>query len=75
MAQTVEQAKAAVNAVLAISEAIRELKTVPSGELYAHVCDKMELRTYEAIIQTLKNARLVEERAHMLTWIGPEVTR
>lgn len=29
--------------------------------------------SYEGIINTLKNAGLVSESAHLLTWIGPKL--
>lgn len=64
---------AALAVILAIAEAIRALGEVPGGELYARLCDKMTISQYETIIGTLKNAGLVSESAHMLTWIGPEL--
>jgi hypothetical protein len=56
---------------MAVAEAIRELGSVPSGHLYAQLMDKMSLETYTAVIQVLKNTKLVEEKNHLLTWIGP----
>ena len=67
------QAKAALSALVAIADAIREAGRVPSGTLYAILCGRMDLRTYEALIRTLKNAGLVEEKYNELRWIGPEV--
>lgn len=65
--------RVAVEVIFAIAEAIRNLREVPSGELYAHVCGKLDLAQYEVIIRTLKGAGLVEERAHLLRWIGPQL--
>jgi hypothetical protein len=60
---------------LAIAEAIREARQIPSGTLYAAVCDKIDIGGYETVIRTLKNAGLVSEEAHMLRWTGREVTK
>jgi hypothetical protein len=67
---TKEEIKAAVGMMMAVSEAIRELKSVPSGHLYARLMDHMNLETYEKIIGTLKSAGLVKEEAHLLTWVA-----
>lgn len=65
--------KAAIAQALAVAEAIRALKSVPSGHLYAQVMAHLTLDQYNAIIQTLKNAKLIREEAHLLTWIGPAI--
>jgi hypothetical protein len=73
---TQEQAKAAkayVNATFALSEAIRKLGKVPSGELYSQVMNSLDLRTYESIIDVLKGAGVVSESGHLLTWTGPTI--
>lgn len=73
---TPTQNKSSVVAViLAVSEAIREAREIPSGTLYAVLCGRMTFESYQGVIRTLKNAGLVEERAHLLRWIGPEVGR
>ena len=59
-------------AVKEISLAIRDLKRVPSGHLYAVLMGKMDLELYNGIIQILKNAGLVKEESYELIWIGPE---
>ena len=64
--------KAAFAATAAMAEAIRELGEVPSGTLYASVCGRMDISSYEAIIRTLKGAGLVTESAHVLRWCGPK---
>jgi hypothetical protein len=46
MTATKDQVKAAFNTVAALGAAIRELKQVPAGVLYAHVMGYMDLATY-----------------------------
>ena len=65
------QVRGAVGVVLAVAEAIRDLKEVPSGHLYAQLMGHMELATYNKIIDILKNAGMVREQNHLLTWTGP----
>ena len=65
--------KAAVQRVLAIGDAIKELGSTPSGHLYAQLMGHMDLQAYQGIIDVLKGAGLVKEDGfHMLTWIGPK---
>jgi hypothetical protein len=70
---TKEQVAAGVQAVAAIAEAIRGLGEVPSGKLYALVCGTLSLEAYERTVGLLKRAGLVEERNHLLTWVGPKI--
>ena len=70
-ASDTEKVKSAVRVIQAVAEAIRELKEIPSGHLYAQLMGKMSLDTYNQIIATLKNAGLVKEEFHYLTWIEP----
>ncbi len=72
---TTAQVQAAFRVTAAVAEAIREAKEIPSGTLYAVLCSKVDLAGYETIIRTLKGAGLVSEAAHMLKWVGPEITR
>lgn len=65
------QIKAAVNAIAAMAEAIRELKEVPSGHLYAVLCGKMSLEQYNNAIRLICDTGLVELRGHVLRWVGP----
>ena len=55
-----------------IAETIREAKEIPSGHLYAHLMDKIDLETYNSMIQTLKNTGLVKEEFHVLKWVEPK---
>jgi hypothetical protein len=62
---------AGVRILYAVADAIRELGSVPSGVLYAQLMGKIDLQTYERIIDLLKGAGLVKESSHELIWIGP----
>jgi len=68
--------KLALSIMLVVAEAIRELGEVPSGHLFAHLMTMPPLTQltadqYQRMIDCLKGAGLVEERAHLLVWIGP----
>lgn len=65
-----EEIKAALSAVMALGEAIKDLGSVPSGHLYAHVMGHMSLDSYNAAIGLLKRAGAVKEENHLLTWIA-----
>jgi hypothetical protein len=54
----------------AVADAIRELGSVPSGHLYASLMGQMTLDTYYQILAALKDAGLVKEENHLLTYIG-----
>jgi hypothetical protein len=74
--QTADKLAAALSVIRLIADTIREVGSVPSGTLYANLMGRMDLGTYQRIIDTLKGAGLVSEsRASLLTWIGPEVTK
>lgn len=67
------QTQAAFGMVMAVSDAIRDLKEVPSGHLYARLMGHMSLETYKTIISILKEAKVVEETpAHLIRWIAEE---
>ena len=72
---TQEEVKSAVNTVRIIADAIREVKNIPAGELYALVMGHMSLQGFNSIINILKRAGLVQEVNFMLTWIGPDNER
>jgi hypothetical protein len=73
MTPTKEQFKAAIMAITALAEAIRELGEVPSSELYTRVMGHMNLDTYESFINRLVEAEVVQRKGHMLKWIGPKI--
>jgi hypothetical protein len=69
---TREQVRAAVEVARAVGDCIRELRTVPSGHLYARLMGNLSLEDYQSVIATLVRAGLVREHAsHLLEWIGP----
>lgn len=70
---TPEQEASAVWIAGCVAELVRGLGSVPSGELYARLCGKMDLQTYTALIGALKRAKLVAESNHALSWIGPKL--
>jgi len=65
------QALKAFEILKAVADAIREVKEIPSGHLYANLLSVLDLTTYQSIIQTLKNTGLVVEKNNLLTWIEP----
>ena len=68
---TTTQASGAIQVIKAIADAIKELGSVPSGHLYAQVMSKMDVQSYNRIIDILKGAGLVKEDGqHLLTWVG-----
>lgn len=72
---TKDQIKAAIQTLLAVAEAIRELKQVPSGTLYAQLCGIVDFESYEKIIGTLKKTGLIREtESHLLQWTGPTIS-
>jgi hypothetical protein len=65
-----EEITSAINTVIAIGQTIKELKEVPSGHLYAQLCGKMSLESYQATIRMLTNAGLIKVENHLITYIG-----
>lgn len=66
-----EQTKAALSVLMVLADAIRDLSEVPSGELYAVVSGTLSLDSYNKALGLLKRSGLVEEKNHLLRWIGP----
>lgn len=64
---TPEQVKAGIQVVLAVANAIQELKQVPSGHLYARMMAHLDQPAYDKVINILKNTGLVTEQNHMHT--------
>lgn len=73
MKPTAEQLKAGLKMLMVVAETVREAGEVPSGTIYAALIGKVDMAGYESMIRTLKNAGLIEEKFHMLRWIGPEI--
>lgn len=77
--QTNDRKHAALSAVVAVTEAIREAGKdgIPSGHLYAVLMVQgCSMQDYEALIRMLKRTGLVaESRAHLLAWTGPVLAK
>ena len=69
------QRAAAFQILAAITETIRDLKQVPSGELYARLMGHMSFEAYQRILQTVQNTGLITVKGHMITWTGPEMEK
>lgn len=69
---TREQVQAALGMAKAIADAIRELGSVPAGELYARVMPYMTHETFEGVVGSLVKTGLVKRANHVLTWQGPK---
>lgn len=54
--------------VKAVAEAIKELKSVPSGRLYAEVQGKLSLDQYEKVIAILVRTRIITKKNNLLIW-------
>ena len=63
------QIKALIAAIQALGDAIKELKNVPSGHLYAQVMGKMNIENYQYCIDVLKKAGKVKEENYLLSWV------
>ena len=64
------QVKALIVVIQALGEAIRELKSVPSGHLYSQVMGKMDIDNFQYCIGMLKKAGKVKEENFLLSWVG-----
>lgn len=64
--------RAALGMVLAVSETIRELGSVPSGHLYTLLMGVLDIENYQSIIRTIEGAGLIKvDGSYLITWIGP----
>ena len=65
------QIKAALEITTAIGGAIRELKSVPAGHLYAQTASKLTLEQFDGAVGLLvKSGCVRRDPSGMLTWIG-----
>ena len=65
---TPDQIKASLGVLKAIADTIKELKEVPSGELYAGVMGSLSLEEYNTVIGILKQAGVITESNYLLKW-------
>jgi hypothetical protein len=73
MAPSKQELLAGLNILAAVAETIREAGEVPSGTIYAALLGKVSMEGYTSLLRTLKGAGLVEEKNHLLRWIGPNI--
>jgi hypothetical protein len=73
MAPSKQELLAGLNILAAVAETIREAGEVPSGTIYAALVGKVTMEGYTSLLRTLKGAGLVEEKNHLLRWIGPNI--
>lgn len=66
---TIEQKKL-ILMTEAIGEAIRELRSVPSGHLYARLCGSVSFDDYNRAIGLLVKIGKISNTGHLLTWNG-----
>lgn len=67
-----QRAKAIKDLIFCLLEAIREVKQIPSGHLYAIVSSHVGLETYNAAIDIIVESGVVTRSNHMLTWVDPK---
>jgi len=71
MSVTKEQVVASINLVRTVADIIKELGEVPSGHLYAQLMPyNISLQAYETIIRVILSTGLVQQKNHLLIWIG-----
>lgn len=68
---TTNDVTTAIRFAALIGQAIREAGSVPAGNLYAVLQDRVSLDTFESLLRLLVREGLVRRDAsHLLTWIG-----
>ncbi len=65
---TANQLQAGLAALKAIADAVRELKQVPSGHIYAAVMGVMDINAYEKAVSMLCNAGVIRKAGDLLVW-------
>jgi len=68
---TTEQKVSGAKAIAAVGTAIKELGTVPSGELYTRLMSYVSINVYNKIIGILENVGAITvDSQNVITWIG-----
>lgn len=67
---TREEFRAVIQALLALADAIRELREVPAGHLYAHVASYMTADQFNRAVDLFIRAKVVERRNNVLYWVA-----
>jgi len=66
-----EKVKATLNIILAVATAIKDLREVPVGTLYAQLMGHMDLDLFEQIIGYLVNSGAIQRTpSYLLVWKG-----
>lgn len=68
---TKEQLNAGLQMVMAIAEAIRELKEVPEGHLYTNVMSTIDLSQFNKILDILEKQKLITRNNYLIKWVEP----
>jgi hypothetical protein len=61
---------AQMEVLVALADAIKSLKQIPNGELYARVMDKFTIESYNSYINALVNIKAIEIKNNMIIWKG-----
>lgn len=72
MTMTATDIQSALKIMVAVTEAIHEADSIPSGVLYSNLMGQMSLGTYESMICQIVRTGLISESNHLLTWEGPK---
>ena len=64
------QARAAIELIKTVADAIKEVGRIPSGHLYAAMMNTLSLEQYNDLIALLKRTNLIEEANNELIWRG-----
>jgi hypothetical protein len=69
---TDQQREVATDLLTLFARVIREAGSqgIPSGVLYAMICDKLSLRAYQNVILLLKRMNLITEKYNVLYWLN-----
>lgn len=67
----VQYANAAAEIITAVAETIRQAGSIPSGHIYAHIMDKINLEDWHKIVALLERTGLIrQDRSFLLHWVG-----
>ncbi len=67
---TTANLNAAFKVALAVTEAVRELGSVPKGHLYANMMSHISLEQFDGLIRLLVSQKLISEQDGRLAWIA-----
>ena len=67
---TEQEIGSAIKLIKVVADTVKVAGQIPSGHLYAAMMHKIDLSTYNRVIDLVKRSGLVEEKSHLLKWIG-----